>query len=274
MTPNNVAINATIVPKNGTREFSAISVLTNAANVLRCFGTDCPDLTVSEVARRLTIPKANASRLLKSMREAGMLETIGTSHRHRPGNLMLYVGSFQRHSSVLIGKASEAVAEVSKTFGHTGYVSMLDGGKVVAIADFEGSNTLRVVSNVGRRLPAHRSATGRSLLARMSQDDVDRLFEGHAEITDLRQALELVRAQGCALSSQESTPGVDAIAIAIGDPITSETLSLCIVYPHGHVDKDGRDAIKTALADHASRIASELGDTRFVMPPIKQKDRL
>ena len=33
----------------------------NAANVLRCIGTDCPDLTVSEVSRRLEMPKANAS---------------------------------------------------------------------------------------------------------------------------------------------------------------------------------------------------------------------
>ena len=253
-------------------ECGAISVLINAANVLRCIGTDCPDLTVSEVARRLDMPKANASRLLKAMRKAGMLETIGTSHRHRPGSLMLYVGSLQRHSSVLIGKASEAVASVRKAFGHTGYVSMLDGREVVGVADFEGTNALRVVSNIGRRLSAHRSATGRALLARMPDDKVCRLYDGHAELGDLRKALRLVQEQGFALSSQESAPGVDAIAIAVGDPKTSENLSLCIVYPHGHVDDSERDAITTALADHAARIAAELGDTHFAAPKTLQKE--
>lgn len=249
-----------------------ISVLTNAANVLRCIGTDCPDLTVSEVARRLDMPKANASRLLKAMREAGMLETIGTSHRHRPGSLMLYVGSLQRHSSVLIGKASEAVASVSKAFGHTGYVSMLDGREVVGVASFEGTNALRVVSNIGRRLAAHRSATGRALLARMPDDNVRRLYGGHAELAEVRKALRQIHEQGFAFSSQESAPGIDAIAVAVGDPKTSENLSLCIVYPHGHVDDNERDAITAALADHTARIAAELGDSQFIAPKILQKE--
>ena len=251
----------------------AVSVLKNAANVLRCIGTDCPDLTVSEVARRLDMPKANASRLLKAMREAGMLEIIGTTHRHRPGSLMLYVGSLQRHSSLLIGKASEAVASVSDTFGHTGYISMLDGREVVGVADFEGSNALRVVSNIGRRLPAHLSATGRTLLGRLSDDEVRRRYDGHTEFDALRRTLDVVRERGFALSSQESTQGVDAIAIGVGDPKTSESVSLCIVYPHGHVDEDGRDAITAALADHASRIASEFGDTQFVAPRIQHKEK-
>ena len=56
-----------------------MSVLNNAADVLRCFGNDCPDLTVTDVVRLLGMPKANASRLLKAMREANMLETIGDS---------------------------------------------------------------------------------------------------------------------------------------------------------------------------------------------------
>ena len=66
-----------------------MTVLENAARVLRCFGPDCPSLLVSEVVQRLGLPKANASRLMKAMRESGMLETIGDSHRHRPGTMML-----------------------------------------------------------------------------------------------------------------------------------------------------------------------------------------
>ena len=251
---------------------SAISVLKNAANVLRCIGTDCPDLTVSEVSRRLEMPKANASRLLKAMREAGMLETMGNSLRHRPGSLMMYVGSLQRHASVLMGEASDAVSNVSKTFGHTGYISMLDGCEVVGVAGFEGTNALRVVSNIGRRLPAHRSATGRTLLARLPDDALRRLYGGQVDYEGLRAALDKVRDQGFAMSSQESTPGVDAIAIGVADPKTSENVSLCIVYPHGHVDEDGRDAITSALADQASRIAREFGDTHFVTPKIQKKE--
>ena len=141
-----------------------MSILKNAADVLRLFGADCTDLTVSEVTTRLDMPKANASRLLKAMREAGMLETIGDTRRHRPGRLMLDLAAAFRRSSGLIGRASEVMSEVGLRFGHTGYITLRVGREVTAVADFPGTNALRVVSNIGRRLPAAMSATGRSLV--------------------------------------------------------------------------------------------------------------
>jgi DNA-binding IclR family transcriptional regulator len=245
-----------------------MSVLQNAADVLRCFGTDCPDLTVADVVRRLGMPKANASRLLKAMREANMLETIGETHRHRPGRLMLDLAAAFRRSSRLIGSASEVVGEVSGRFGHTGYISVRDGREMTAVADFQGTNALRVVSNIGRRLPAHLSATGRSLLARLSDEEVRALYAGHPAMADLPAQLAEVRRNGYALSSQEATPGVDAIGIAVGDPATDEAISLCIVYPHALVDDKGRDSMIAALATGAARIAQELGDAAFVVPRI------
>ena len=146
-----------------------MTVLQNASDVLRLFGSGCTDLTVSEVTTRLDMPKANASRLLKAMRDAGMLETIGDSRRHRPGRMMLDLAAAFRNSLGVIGRAGEVVAEVTRRFGHTGYVSLREGREVTAVADFPGSNDLRVVSNIGRRLTAHGSATGRTLLARLSR---------------------------------------------------------------------------------------------------------
>ncbi len=124
---------------------------------------------------------ASASRLLRAMREAGMLEVIGATRRHRPGRMMLDLAAAFRHSSGLIGRASEVVADAARRFGHTGYLSLRDGREVTAIADFEGTNSLRVVSNIGRRLPAHLSATGRSLLARLPDAQVAALYAGRPE---------------------------------------------------------------------------------------------
>ena len=177
-----------------------MSILHNAAEVLRLFGTGCADLTVSEVTTRLNMPKANASRLLKSMRDAGLLETIGDTRRHRPGRLVLDLAAAFKHSSGVIGRAS-----------------------------------------------------------------------GKEGLEDLLAKLAEIRAQGFAYSSQEATPGVDAIAIAVADPVTEEAVSLCIVYPHAVVDRETRDEMLAALAAGATRIADELGDTGFVALKIPQK---
>jgi DNA-binding IclR family transcriptional regulator len=246
-----------------------VSILQNAQAVLKLYSADCLELTVTDVARRLDMPKANASRLMKAMRDTGMLSTIGDTMRHRPGTVMLDLAAIFRRSSRLISRASEAVSTLSTQFGHTGYISILDRQEVTAVADFPGTNALRVVSNIGRRLSAHQSATGRSILARMSDDEVAALYEEQPLTGSLRSQLSQIRRNGFAASSQESTAGVDAIAVAVGDPATHEIISLCIVYPHGIVDDDGRNQMLKALARAAGEIAADFGDSAFVAPNLE-----
>lgn len=248
---------------------SPVTVLANAAAILRCFSSDCTELTVTDVATRLDMPKANASRLMKAMRGAELLETIGETKRHRPGRLLLDISAAFRGSSPLIQMASEAVARVSASCGHTGYVSVLSGREVTAVSDTPGSNTLRVVSNLGRRLPAHAASTGRALLARMTDAEVRRLYASGLPIGPanapqtldaLLDNLATIRAEGVALSRSEATPGVDAVSVAVGDPATGESVALCIVFPGAVVGEDERAAIRAGLTSGAAAIAARTGD--------------
>lgn len=246
-----------------------MTVLANAAAILRCFSSDCTELTVTDVAARLDMPKANASRLMKAMREAGLLETIGDSKRHRPGRLLLDISAAFRGSSPLILMAADVVARVSADCGHTGYVSVLSGREVTAVTDHPGSNTLRVVSNLGRRLSAHAASTGRALLARLPDAEVRRMYptglppvapNAPTTLDALFDRLAEIRANGYALSHGEATPGVDAISVAVGDPRTGESVALCIVFPGAVVGATERAAILRGLRAGAAEIAARTGD--------------
>ena len=85
-------------------------------------------------------------------------------------------GRLYRDSSSLIERAAAVVARISGATGHTGYVSKREGRDIVAVTDHPGTNALRVSSSIGRRLEAFASATGRTLLARMSDEDVRKLY--------------------------------------------------------------------------------------------------
>ncbi|MFN3937698.1 MAG: IclR family transcriptional regulator [Gemmobacter sp.] len=252
-----------------------MAVLDNAAQVLRCFGSDCTELTVTDVATRLGMPKANASRLLKAMREAGLLETIGDSKRHRPGRLFLTITAAFRSSSLLLGLASEAVTRIVAGCGHTGYVSVRDGREVLAVTYRPGSNALRVVTSIGRRLPAHAAATGRTLLARMPDAAVAALFAGGLPpasprapqtVPELLDRLAVVRQQGFEESSDAALAGVDALAVAVGDPVQGELVSLCIVFPGAVVGPEERRLIRQDLLREAAEIARITGDADFRAP--------
>ncbi|MGO4726278.1 MULTISPECIES: IclR family transcriptional regulator [unclassified Inquilinus] len=249
-----------------------MTTLDTAAGVLRCFSTTCTEITVTEAAALLSLPKSNTSRLLRAMRDAGLLETVGDSKRYRPGALILAVGELFRTSSSLIGRADAVVARIVTAVGHTGYVSIRDGGEVTGLTYHPGTNALRVATPVGRPLAAHSSATGRSLLARLPDETIRELFAAPWQpvsptapqsMADLFERLEAVRRRGFAESHDEANRGVGAIATAVGSPETGEAVSLCIAYPIATVSADERDDIIARLLAGAREVAALVGDTSW-----------
>ncbi len=252
-----------------------VSILVSAAKVLRCFSDDCAEVSVTELVQRLGMPKSNASRLLRSMRDAGLLESVGTGKRYRPSLMLVDVGRSYRRASTLVQRADEVVARVSAACGHTGYVSQRDGLDITAVTDHPGSNALRVVSSIGRKLPAFASATGRSLLARLTDEEVTALYPrglppGPSEtspqnMAQLFERLAQIRRRGIAVSHDEANRGVAAVAVAVGDQRQREEVSLCIVFPAATCDPAERDQIAQDLFDGAAEIAGLVNDRLFPM---------
>jgi DNA-binding IclR family transcriptional regulator len=210
------------------------------------------------------------------MLEAGFLETVGATKKYRPGLLLYEAGRLYRDSSSLIQRAAAVVAHLSNTTGHTGYVSKREGPDVVAVTDHQGTNALRVASSIGRRLAAFASATGRTLLARMPNEDVRKLYPNPLtppsptapqNIDELLAWLAAVRRQGFAESHDESNRGVGAVAVAVGDPERGEDVSLCIVYPASVIAPPERQSIIDALRAGAAEIAAITRDPMFIHEP-------
>ena len=247
-----------------------MTIIDSAAQVLRCYGADCSELTVTDLVARLGLPKSSASRLLRAMRDAGLLETVGDSKRYRPGLLLVDVARAYRRSSSLIDRADAVVAKVSAACGHTGYVTLRAGLEVTAVTDHQGTNALRVSSTIGRRLPAFASATGRSMLARLPDAEVRRLHaagiappspNAPQDLDELLKRLAEVRRRGYATSHDEANRGVGAIAVAVAQPETGEDVSLCISYPAATTDAAERREITRALLEGAAAIGAITGDT-------------
>lgn len=246
-----------------------MTILMSAADVLRCFSPQRLELTLTDVTTLTGAPKSSTSRLLRAMRDAGFLELRPGTRRYRPGILLFELGQTYRRASTLLALADDAVARLSKTFGHTGYVSVLDGAEVLGVAHHEGSSVLRVGTPIGRRLPAFAAATGRALLARLSDEAVADLYpapldaahpQSPADLPSLLAALRQVRHEGFALSLGEANEGIGSLAVAVGEGATGEAVSLCLVYPLATAPEPERDAMRAALMEAAAEIAVQVDD--------------
>ena len=239
-----------------------MATLQTAARILGCFNSDQRELTVTDAAGLLRIPKSKASRTMTAMLDAGLLERNTESRAYRPGVLLHISGRIYREAHGLFDLADSVVGRISKLTGHTGYVSRRDGDVVVGISDHPGTHVLRVMSSVGRPLAAFASATGRALLAVMPDDAIARLYPGPLNppspsapqsLDELMARIATVRRLGYSESNDEANRGVGALATTVASA-DGEALALCIAFPAATVPAAEKRVIIEALLKGAAEI--------------------
>ncbi|MGJ4929285.1 helix-turn-helix domain-containing protein [Bradyrhizobium sp. HKCCYLS2038] len=97
-----------------------MSALTNAIDILRCFSTSRTDLSFADVQVMTGKPKSSTSRLLRSLRDCGLLEQDPRSRRYRPGLLVFELGRLHRADDDLIATTERELRDVGARAVHTG----------------------------------------------------------------------------------------------------------------------------------------------------------
>jgi DNA-binding IclR family transcriptional regulator len=253
-----------------------MSTLANAAAVLRLFASDRLELTVTDAARALNLPKSSVSRLLKSMRAAGLLTGAGAAPRYRLGNMLLEIAQAHRQNSALMDLAETELRAICAATRHTGYLSILDGTDVLVVRMLPGREALRVVTPLGSRAAAFATANGRALLARLDDAQVRALHPQRLRgpspaaprsMTDLLQRLAQTRRNGWCEAIDEAIPSVHSIAVAVADAVNEETLAFCVSFPVGQASEIEVRRRVRMMTDAARRIAARVGDGFWLSLP-------
>ncbi|HWK46635.1 MAG TPA: IclR family transcriptional regulator [Stellaceae bacterium] len=253
-----------------------MSSIANIAGVFRSFGPDRAELSVTEAATLLAIPKSSTSRLLKAMAEQGLLEQAAGSRRYRPGPLVIGLGKAGRGESRLIDRLQAMLADVVQVVGHTGYVSIRDGLEIFGVRMVPGWQDLRVARPAGTRMPAVATAVGRALLARLSDAALVKLLpetvepvspSAPASRAEVLARIAQARQQGWSEAEDEGHRGIGTIAVVVLDPATDEAASACVTYPITLMTEPERVRLRALLTEAAARLGAELGDPAWLRSP-------
>ncbi|TDQ01436.1 IclR family transcriptional regulator [Labedaea rhizosphaerae] len=193
--------------------------------VIRAFGPDTPELTLSDVARATGLTRAAARRFLLTLTDLGYVRTDGKLFALTPRVLEL---GYAYLSSVSLPEVAQPHLErLSAQVRESSSVSVLDGTDIVYVARVMVSRIMTVAINVGTRFPAHATSMGHVLLAGLSDVDLEAYlsaaeldtFTEHTITSPeaLRAELARVRAQGWALVDQELESGLRSIAVPLHD---------------------------------------------------------
>jgi IclR family pca regulon transcriptional regulator len=236
--------------------------------VIRAFGADARNLTISDVAGRTSLTRAVARRYLLTLQELGCVVQHGPRFALTPRILDL---GFTYLSTIDVANVAQPIMEeIANTLHESCSAAVLDGDEVVYVARVQAKRIMSINLVVGSRLPAHATSMGKVLLAHLRPEDLDAYLATsplrmltNRTITRpdaFRRMLKEVRERGWAFSDQESETGVRTVAAPLFNHANEVEAALNVSAHAARVTmKELKRRYLPVLLDAAKRISRALG---------------
>jgi IclR family acetate operon transcriptional repressor len=135
---------------------------------------NCEQLSLRELVARVGMPKPTVFRLVTTLEQTGLLERC-PSGSYRLGLKLVSVARLAL-SRGLPETARPYAEDLSRSFGHTVNVGVLDEGEVLIVQVIESRHNPRVISPVGAREPLHATALGKAIAAHLDAEILRRVL--------------------------------------------------------------------------------------------------
>ncbi len=185
-------------------------------------------LSIHALSEATGLHKSTVHRLLAALAARGYVRKDEESGRYRMTTRICELSEQVVESLDVLKAAHGPMEALSQTTGETVHLVVREGDEIVYVHKVEPDvSTMRMFSRIGMRRPMSCTAMGKAILAELSDEEVDRIWnasdiQAYTEHTitsldRLKSALELIRRRGSAFDNQENELGVRCIAATIHD---------------------------------------------------------
>ena len=245
----------------------SIRAVERALDVLMCFTSQTPELTMTQISELVGINKSTVHRLLATLEGKRFVERDPTTGAYRLGIRLVQMAFLTMQHNDLRRLAAPFLLNLCDQYHENVNLSILDDTEVVYVDVIESSQRVKLAASPGQRLPAFCTASGKAILAFVPEEDVKSILErGMARYTqntilsqkaffeNILQAQE----QGFALSEQEFEEGINAIAAPIINSTGKPIASVSIAGPAYRLTRERMLEIGSNLVTVAKKIAREV----------------
>ena len=159
--------------------------------------------------------------------------------------------------------------ELNKKVGETVHLVVMDDFDIVYINEVESSQSLRIGTRVGGRLPAHCTGVGKVLLAALSPEELNIFLKKRplkrftsrtiSDPESLKEALSQIRAQGYALDNEEFSGGLMCVAAPIKNYSQKIIGAISISGPAHRIHEKNLEDLISLVKSTAQKISRRLG---------------
>jgi DNA-binding IclR family transcriptional regulator len=245
-----------------------------ALRVLRYLASQPRPVPAATIARDLELPRSSTYHLLQVLEAERFVTHLPEAQRYGLGVAAFEIGSAYLRHDGLERLGQPLVATVAEETAGTAHLGVLDGREVLYLVKERPRQPDPVITEVGVRLPAHLTATGRALLAYLPAAQVTALFPtpaalsrrtdvGPATPSQLRARLRAVRDRGWASEEGEITAGFASVAVPAFDHTDRPAAAVAVTVRLDDLIADERrlaDAVGRAAAQLTTRLGGGIGD--------------
>lgn len=222
------------------------------------------------VARELGLPRSTVYQLLRSLRERGFVAHFPEERRYGLGLSAFELSSAYLRQAPLGRLGAPLLARLVDQVGESAHLAVLHGRDVIYLVEERAPYRPTLVTDVGVRLPAHLTATGRSMLAHLSAPQLRALYAaptvfetrtgvGPRRYRELRDVLSEVRAAGFGLENGEVTEGIASVAVSFTDRSGWPQAAIGVSLPAALLEPVLVERLARRLRPYADELARRVG---------------
>ena len=240
-----------------------------ALQIFELFTIDTPELSVSELVKKLSMPKVSVYRFLRVLMNHSFISQNKNTKKYRLGLKVFELGSVMMKNFPLKEVAFPLIMELSKQSGETVHLGVLDNWQVVSIEGVESGQTLRISLPIGKRVPLHSTGIGKAILASLTDEEIQEVIRQRGlpkftanTIVDAGQLMKevlLIRNRGFAIDDEENEPGIRCVAAPIFDSNRRVLASISISGPSVRILPTRIPELSSMVMNTSRKISKALG---------------
>src|SRR5713226_1814078 len=253
---------------NGRGRRARLSSVATAIRLLKAFSEDEVEIGISALARRLGLAKSTVHRLAVTLVSEGLLEQNRENGKYQLGIALFRLGALVRPRKNDSNQARPYLFDLREKINESVHVAILDETEIMYVYNLEGTDAIRMRSDIGVRKPAYCTAEGQAILAFQGDETVARVVAAGLTartpktiISPEKFARELAatRQRGCAIEDEESELGMISIAAPIRDDAGDVVAAVGIAGPVTRLTKKSIAAFIPHVIATADQVSTRLG---------------
>lgn len=250
----------------GSADDAGVAAVRKALQILCEFDGSGRDMSVSDLSRRLSIPKSTTHNLLTTLERLDFLRKDPADRRYRLGPRVYELGLRFSRASHLVSVAGAHLERLAEETKETVKLGLLSCDEILVLAAIESPYELHTRGDIGRRAPLHSTGLGKAVLAALPLEEVRRIAARRGltprtphsigSLEKLEQELERARADGFSVDQEENEPGVVCVAAALALRMDTAMAAVSVSAPSSRVNAERLAGFSRLIVQTAQAVES------------------